>query len=442
MTRLRTARLSLLAVLAVSPAPADGESAPDWLGALRIRGRLKEELAYRLHDPGDVSKIRTVGWLEGKYTFSEAVTLRIEGRGFWDGVFKVTSRYPPEVERDQGRDLSLRQALLSLSLGRFDLRLGRQQIVWAEALGTFVADVVNPRDLREFVLPDFTELRIPLWAVDFSAYLADGLSLEAVWTPDARSHQIGKEGSEFQFQGPRYQFTVPVRRLPDDQDGLSLARSEAGLRLSYLLSGWDLSLFYYDGNDKFAVLHQRREATPTGSEIVLEPRHDRIRIVGATLAKSIEPVVLRAEAAFTVGKRYETTDPLDPEGVVRRDTLDYLIGVDRTFAGKVDTALQFSQKILAGPATGLARGAIEARVTSSVAVRVATGFLDDRLNPVALFVVNVSRRDYRFSPKVEVLPAGSMKLALGADFFGGPSDTLYGEFEANDRVYFEAGWQF
>jgi len=40
------------------------------------------------------------------------------------------------------------------------VRLGRQQIVWGEAIGTFVTDVVNPKDFREFVLPDFSELRI------------------------------------------------------------------------------------------------------------------------------------------------------------------------------------------------------------------------------------------------------------------------------------------
>ena len=83
--------LLVLAFL-VTPAVADEPdgNAPEWLKALRVRGRLAEEFAYRLHDPGDVSKLKTLGWLEGKYTFSEGANLRVATRGYYDAVFAVT----------------------------------------------------------------------------------------------------------------------------------------------------------------------------------------------------------------------------------------------------------------------------------------------------------------------------------------------------------------
>jgi len=65
-----------------------GESAP-------AASRLAEEFAYRLHDPGDVSKLKTLGWLEGKYAFSDAVAVRAAVRGWYDAVFDATDRYPP-----------------------------------------------------------------------------------------------------------------------------------------------------------------------------------------------------------------------------------------------------------------------------------------------------------------------------------------------------------
>lgn len=443
MTRRFAVALAFVFVTAPAFAgeAADETDAPRGL-ALRVRGRVKEEVAYRLHDPGDLAKLRTIGWLDGKLTFSESANLRLDGRAWWDGVFAVTDRYPENVRRDQETNVDLRQALLSLSFGALDVRLGRQQIVWGEAISTFVTDVVNPKDFREFILPDFSEIRLPIWAADATYHLAEGVALEGVWTPDTRFNKLPKQGSEFQFRGPAFRFQNPVVRVPDDADEFSVARSAGGARLSYLVSGWDSALLYYDGEDKTAVLHQRREPAARGPDIiVLEPRHPRLHIVGATLAKSIEPVVIRAEAAYSIGKRYETIDPLDPNGIVRRDTLDWLVGVDATVLG-VDTAFQFGQKILTGDATNLTRGGVEARVTSSFATRFTTDFFDNTLTPSLLGVVNANRGDYRISGRIDYRLTGALTLSLGADVFGGSLDTLYGQFTNNDRVYLEVSWKF
>ena len=434
--------VALLLGLAAS-AGADETASPAWATALRLRGRLAEEFAYRLHDPGDVSKLKTLGWLDGKYTLSDAVAVRAAVRGWYDAVFDATDRYPANVERDQKTDISLREALLAVGHGDFDARIGRQQIVWGEAISVFVTDVVNPKDFREFVLPDFSELRIPIWALDASYRLAEGLSLEAVWTPDTMSNRLPKQGAEFQFARPRFRFRNPVVRLPDDQDEFSLERSEGGVRLSVLQRGWDLSLIYYDQADKTPVFFARRVSQPAGPDIVvIEPRHPRLHIVGATLGKSFEPVVVRAEAALSIGKRYETTDPLDPDGVVRRDTLDWLVGVDYTFFERVDTALQLSQKVLMGSATNLTRPGVAAPVTTSVALRVTTGFFDNTLTPTLLFVVGVNRGDFRLSPRIDYLLSQAVTLSLGADLFEGPRLTLYGQFDRNDRVTLTTTWRF
>jgi hypothetical protein len=443
--RVLAATAVVLAVL-VAAAGAEEESREsfaEWVKALRIRGRVAEEFAYRLHDPGDVSKIKTIGWLEGKYTFSETASLRVAARAWYDAVFDATDRYPSNVENDQKTEFDLREALLSVSEGDLDLRIGRQQIVWGEAIGTFVTDVVNPRDFREFVLPDFSELRIPIWALDGSYRLREGLTIEGVWTPDTRISKLPKQGAEFQFAPPAFRFHNPVVRLPDNPDEFSVARSEGGARLSWLVSGWDLSLIYYDQADKLPVFFQQRVPQPLAPDVIaLDPQHPRLHIVGGTLAKSFEPVVLRSELAVTIGKHYETTDPLDRDGVVRRDTIDYLIGVDYTFFSTVDAALQISQKILAGSAKNVSRSGVEGQATTSVALRLATGFFDNTLNPTLLFVVNANRGDFRFSPRIEYLLSGAVTLALGADIFEGAHQTLYGQFDRNDRVWVTTTWRF
>jgi hypothetical protein len=144
----------------------------------------------------------------------------------------------------------------------------------------------------------------------------------------------------------------------------------------------------------------------------------------------------------TIGKHYETTDPLDRDGVVRRDTIDYLIGVDYTFFSTVDAALQISEKILIGSAKNVSRSGVEGQATTSVALRLATGFFDNTLNPTLLFVVNANRGDFRLSPRIEYLLSGSVTLALGADIFEGGRQTLYGQFDRNDRIWVTTTWRF
>jgi hypothetical protein len=439
-------RLAALAIVfgLVTPAAAqEPAGSGDWLEALRVRGRLAEAFAYRLHDPGDVAKLETLGWLEGKYTFSEAANLRLATRGAYDAVFDATDRYPANVERDQKTELSLREAILTLRHDDVEVRLGRQQIVWGEAISTFVTDVVNPRDFREFVLPDFSELRIPIWALDVIYRLGPGVTLEGVWTPDTMHNRLPKQGAEFQFARIPFRFRNPVVGLPDNPDQFSLARSEGGARLSVLREGWDVALIYYDQADKTPVLFQRRVPQPPAPDVVvLEPRHPRLHVVGATLGKSVDDVVVRAEVAATIGKRYETIDPLDRDGVVRRDTIDYLVGVDYTVFGLLDTALQVSQKILTGSSTNITRPGVAGVVTTSVALRVTTGFLDNTLNPTVLAVVGVDRADLRLSPRLDWLASGSVTVSIGADIFEGPKRTLYGQFDRNDRVTFTTTWRF
>ena len=68
--------------------------------------------------------------------------------------------------------------------------------------------------------------------------------------------------------------------------------------------------------------------------------------MGATLGKSFEPVVVRAEAAYTIGKRYETTDPL--ERLTRIcDILEIeleKLNVDRNINTRVKRQMERAQK--------------------------------------------------------------------------------------------------
>ena len=221
-----------------------------------------------------------------------------------------------------------------LSHRRLDWRVGRQQIVWGEMVGVFVADVVSAKDLREFILPDFQTLRIPQWAAR-AEYFKDDFHAEVIWIPVPSYDEIGKpkdfsqpgSGSDF-YPYPATPAGYPVvsrtRRSPSN----SLDHTNYGLRLSQLTprlghvrlpstAAWIAQPTFY----------RQLVAAPT-PYFVYTPRHDRIWQAGATLAKDLGTFVLKAETVYTDGRAYNLDRPRDSNGVVKQNTLDWIVGLD------------------------------------------------------------------------------------------------------------------
>jgi len=59
----------------------------------------------------------------------------------------------------------LREAYMDLYSDKVDVRTGKQQIIWGQADGVFITDIVSPKNLTEFLLWDFNEIRMGVTAV-------------------------------------------------------------------------------------------------------------------------------------------------------------------------------------------------------------------------------------------------------------------------------------
>jgi hypothetical protein len=200
--------------------------------------------------------------------------------------------------------------------------------------------------------------------------------------------------------------------------GLELELQAKSKDVTYAAIKYWVSI-YYDQADKSSVLVQRRVPQPRGPDVILlQPTHPRVHVAGATLAKSFDALVVRGELAATVDKRYETVDLRDRDGIVRRDTVDYLVGIDYTLFD-VDAALQVSQKILTGSVRDVTRGGVEGVVTTSVALRLTTGFFENAVTTGMLFVINANRADFGVSPRLDWNVTGALTVSVGVDIFEG-----------------------
>src|SRR5205085_821477 len=109
--------------------------------------------------------------------FSPNVNWKLSGRVDYDAVYDLTNFYLPSVANNARVNFFARENYVDISANAWDFRLGRQQIVWGEMIGLFAADVVSAKDLREFILPDFSIVRIPQWAAR-AEYFKDNFHAE------------------------------------------------------------------------------------------------------------------------------------------------------------------------------------------------------------------------------------------------------------------------
>jgi len=396
-------------------------------------GNLREQAAVRTSAPSQLSQLRTVGYLSATGQLLDDVSYKVSGRAWYDGVYDLTDHYPRAVKDNQKTDGELRDTYVDLSHGNWDARVGKQQVVWGEALGLFYADVVNAKDLREFVLPDFEFIRIPEWGTDLE-YTLHNLHAELVWLPVPSMNLVGRPGSEFAFPAPAppgFQTVYGPERMPAQ----TLDNSELGGRLAYRASGWDLGLFHLRTWDKSPVY----ERTFSPDEMTLTATHPRLTIDGATFAKEIEEIVFKGELVYNTNKYFQTTDIASVNGLASKNYVDYLLGADHTFWKNMNASVQWAQRWIQQYEADLYQ---QKKIQSTVTVSVRQTFLDDHWEPEVLVIQDLEWGDRMIRPGVTYKITPHWRWSGGMDFFSGNPEGLFGEFSHHNRGYMEVRYDF
>lgn len=408
-----------LPAIGQAPAPVMG---PETSG---LRGYLQTELAYTYGDPEHWSKsmARLLLTTGGRH---DGVKWKLSARLDYNPVYDLTDHYPKAVRDDDRLRLLVQETYVDFTTGDWEWRLGRQNIVWGEMVGLFFADVVSAKDQREFVLPDFQVQRIPQWAVRAERFGAD-FHTELVWIPYPSYDLIGKPGGDFYPYPPLLPGLTPVIE-GERKPSLQLKNTNYGLRLGKLISGWDLSAFYYNSLDATASFPRELGATTQ----TYRPRHARIWQAGGTLGKDLGPFVFKAELIYTNGRKYSTVDPADADGLVVQDTLDWVLGAD--FQPGTDTRLntQLFQRVYFDHNPGI----IPERRESGASVQVNHKF-NSRWEGEALLIASLNRSDWLLRPKLTWKPQTNWRMTLGVDVFHGPATGFFGRFDNRDRGYVE-----
>jgi len=342
----------------------------------------------------------------------------------------------PFIYQSPGEDLDigLREAYLDVYTGPADIRIGKQQIIWGKAEGVFITDVVSPKDLTEFLLPDFDEIRIGVTALKTDVYLGYH-TFEVVWIPVFVSTIQPVSDS---LWAPAFPFQVPARINPTEEFDPRIENTELFAKYSYLGAFADFELMggYFWDDDPTPHITDR---TFSGSELTaieITPRHHRLGLIGGSFSMAPAGVVLRGEGGYYTGKFFPTADPADADGVVERDFINYAAGIDLAPFGLIVSG-QLIQRIILAYDDAI----LSDQVDNLVTLLVADDFLRETLRAEVFAYIGLNNPNALLRPKIVYDIKDGLDIEAGANVFLG-NEGQFGQFDENDMIFAKLTYSF
>ena len=332
--------------------------------------------------------------------------------------------------------LGIRELYVDLFSPKMDLRIGKQQIIWGQADGVFITDIVSPKNLSQFLLLDFNEIRMGVTAVKMKVYPNDFHDLELVWLPNFTPTIFPSSNSIWR---PENDFPVPVSfDYSNAKVSSNLKNSELFARYSLSTSAVDLQLMTaYTWDDDPSLLSTKvMDSLYQLSSVVISPEHHRLLVSGASFNASIFDFVLRGEMAFYKDKYFQLNNPLSVEGLEKKNYVNYVLGLDKSI-GMWRLSSQFIQKIIVNHNDYLVSDSHENLITF-----MANRSLYREKVRLELFTyMGLNNQDALVKLRAFYFPYDGVSVELGTNVFVGETG-MFGQFNDNDMVYTRLKFNF
>ncbi len=393
-----------------------------------------------------LSKLRTRLNLQIDADLPRGWELRAEGFGYYDWAYRIhgRQRYTRAVLHEYEWDADTQEVWLRGSpFSGMDVKIGRQVVNWGRSENLRVLDVINPVDNREPGIADIEDLRRPVTMGRFDFYRgAWNLSILAI--PEIRFNQNPPVGSDFN--------PVPLVPVVEEKPS-SLDHWEAGVGLTGIFEGWDVSFHFAYYYDDFAVLESTvpLQTLPPGTGIL---KHSRLWMLGSGGNYTLGSWLFKGEIAYVDGLAFTQVlvpaGPMTPAVLVtpgNRSRLDVMVGVeyygfaDTTFA--IEALNRHIFDFPSVPSIGSVGGTPQEDETQA-SFRLSRTFLRERLdaNVVAILlsgndeVGSVVRIDASYDLRDALTLTAGVVLYQENDL---PPLDSYGD---NDRFFFELKYSF
>jgi len=408
----------------------------DWT----LHGVLKNETAYFVSGEKRFDKVQNSLDLKPEAVLTDRLEFRGRVLTWYDAAMDIeatnTTDLTPAIKNHYRTYAEAKEAYFLYGGDEFDLRLGQQQIVWGKTDGLRMLDIINPLDLREFLLDDFLNSRIGLVAarLNYYAYLGDSEhEFEFIVIPDVKVAEPAPAGSRWGFALPTLPAGISPVILPGEKPNWSVKNTEYGAAWRSNVSGWDLSLNWFYGWKDTPNLQKQL----SGTTMLITPIYSRMHTVGGSFSNAFGAWVVRGEVAINLDESVDASGTSVATSITQQTTLNGAIGVDYTANNWTVSPQLFLRQF-----TGWSANILEDPISGFVTLRVATDYMNEKLKPEVIGLYSWSDQSWMLRPKVSYEFSDSIKATAGVDLFGGGSSAFFGQFADNDRVYTEVEYSF
>ncbi|MBY0370444.1 hypothetical protein K2X33_07140 [bacterium] len=352
-------------------------------------------------------------------------------RAYAESAFGVNSRYSSHpVLAAESQEFVARDIYLQYKGAGFQTRLGWQQVVWGESYGFFFADIVNPKDTREFGLGgDLTAQRITVPMANVVAFLGES-TVQVLYIPKPYFNLSPALGSDFAPPIGNLFPGTDVEVHDERTKALAFNNGEFGIRATTLFAGWDLSAFYFNYFDR------RPSYRPSlvGPTIVATAAHEPLQTFGLTGTKDLGPWVVRFESALTPQRPVDAYvyDSLNPELSYYSGHADEFLavaGFDYTQWKDWRLSLQLSLNALgtAIPGAFIRQNALNLSIVTG-----GTVFGNHEFNLITNYA-NDGSSLWQVSYMVPI--SSRLEATFGAHLFAGGAGSQFGQFKGATRAF-------
>jgi hypothetical protein len=318
----------------------------------------------------------------------------------------------------------------------WDVRIGRQIIIWGKADGLQVTDIVSPPDYTEYITRDLDEIRMGVDALKFR-WLSDTFNAEFIWLPFFKTAVLPEGDNPWALEtsssgSEHYEVTSGAVKEPAN----TLENGELAARLYMYTSGMDIAVSAFYTWDDFPAAHAAVSEENGTTRIVYKPEHHRLTVFGLECSIPAGAFVLRGEAAFYCGRYFESGNPA--VGPCQKNALKTLGGVDWYPGDNWTLTAQLLDDCIFNHDECLQKEEHTLTATLNVSKKV----LRETLTISNMMYYGFNRQDVfdRFSLSYAL--TDNSHILAGTDIFEGHEAGSYGKYAKNSQLWFKIKYAF